>query len=224
MRYKNTVASDSNNMYRDYLEGRFPSIQPPDSSPLCQSSPLSETIASSRCEVPGSLFVSAGDTAFHQSENHSHKPKLDQQNIPSTPQLINAIMNAPGFLQLAARLMSEEPSFLSCDVGKQVTQERKLGEFPIDSNSNMESTDPTNARFLMEQTVAKENPGDSFIRNDPNFSVLDIHGLIQTSKRKIILIKLVMKMQYSMPKMLLQMIPQTHQETLIMTVMKVRRQ
>ena len=88
----------------------------------------------------------------------------------------------------------------------------------------METTDPTNARFLMEQTVAKENPGDSFIPNDPNFSVLDIHGLIQTSKRKIILIKLVMKMQYSMPKMLLQMIPQTHQETLIMTVMKVRRQ
>ena len=25
----------------------------------------------------------------------------------------------------------------------------------------------------MEQTVAKENPGDSFIRNDPNFPVLD---------------------------------------------------
>ena len=219
MRYKNTVASDSNNMYRDYLEGRFPSIQPPDSSPLYQSSPLSETIASSRCEIPGSLCGSAGDTAFH-----SHKPKLDQQNMPSTPQLINAIMNAPGFPQLAARLMSEEPSFLSRDIGKQVTRERQLGEFPIDPNSNMESTDPASARFLMEQTVAKENPGDSFIRNDPNFSVLDIHGLIQTSKRKIILIKLVMKMQYSMPKMLLQMIPQTHQETLIMTVMKVRRQ
>ena len=173
LRNKNTVASDSNSMYGDYLEGRFPSIQPPDSSPLCQSSPLSETIASSRYEVPGSLFVSAGDTAFHQSENHSHKPKLDQQNMPSTPQLINAIMNAPGFPQLAARLMSEEPSFLSRDIGKQVTRERQLGEFPIDPNSNMESTDPASARFLMEQTVAKENPGDSFIRNDPNFPVLD---------------------------------------------------
>ena len=173
LRNKNTVASDSNNMYGDYLEGRFSSIQPPDSSPIYQSSPLSETIASSRCEIPGSLCGSAGDAAFPQTENHSHKPKLDQQNMPSTTQLINAIMNAPGFPQLAARLMSEEPSFLSHDIGKQVTRERHLGELPIDPNSNMESTDPASARFLMEQTVAKENPGDSFIRNDPNFPVLD---------------------------------------------------
>ena len=173
LRNKNTVASDSNNMYGDYLEGRFSSMQPPDSSPIYQSSPLSETIASSRCEIPGSLCGSAGDAAFPQTENHSHKPKLDQQNMPSTTQLINAIMNAPGFPQLAARLMSEEPSFLSHDIGKQVTRERHLGELPIDPNSNMESTDPASARFLMEQTVAKENPGDSFIRNDPNFPVLD---------------------------------------------------
>lgn len=173
LRNKNTVASDSNNMYGDYLDGRISSMQPPDSSPIYQSSPLSETIASSRCEIPGSLCGSAGDGTFHQTENHSHKPKLDQQNMPSTTQLINAIMNAPGFPQLAARLMSEEPSFLSRDIGKQLTHERHLGEFPIDPNSNMESTDPASARFLMEQTVAKENPGDSFIRNDPNFPVLD---------------------------------------------------